>query len=51
MDMLQLCNMIKLVICSELKLTIIILDCIPASKNVLIKDDIETSVNKQLLKL
>ena len=50
MDMLQLCNMIKLVICSELKLTIIILD-LPASNNVLIKDDIETSVNKQLLKL
>ena len=24
---------------------------LPASKNVLIKDDIETSVNKQLLKL
>ena len=49
MDMLQLCNMIKLVICSELKLTIIILDC--KTFNVLIKDDIETSVNKQLLKL
>ena len=35
MDMLQLCNMMKLVIYSDLKLTLIILEYkIPISKNV-----------------